>query len=173
MVPALIIVLLFAAPVWGQEKMKIGFVDLKKAISLSRAGKVAKEKFQAQIKKVEADLKKEQQELERLRADIDKKGLLLDEEQKSNLEREFQKRYRDYQRNMRDNQQELREREREAMNKIIIGIEKATDEIGKEENFTLILTRNQLLYVDQGVDITQKVVELYDRRIGGGAAKKK
>lgn len=173
MVPTLIIVLLLAVPVWGQEKMKIGFVDLEKAFNLSKAARNAKEKFQAQIKAVETNLMKEKEGLERLRSDIGKKGLLLNEEQRKNLEREFQRRYRDYQRSMSDSQDALRQREGEARSEFLRGMERATAEVGEKEKFTLILTRNQLLYVDQSVDITQKVVELYDSRIGGGKAKAK
>ncbi len=170
---ALFLLLLLTAPVWGQEKMKIGFVDLEKAMQTSKAGKNAKAKFQAQVKKVEANLLKEKEGLAKFRADAEKKGLLLKEEEKRNLEREFQRRFRDYQVRMRDSQDELRQREREAMDKIFKEIAKVTNEIGKKEKFTLILTRNQLLYVDRGVDITQVVVDLYDSKVGDGVAKTK
>ncbi|MCH6546053.1 MAG: OmpH family outer membrane protein [Deltaproteobacteria bacterium] len=167
---ALFLLLLLAAPVWGQEKMKIGFVDLEKAIQTSKAGKNAKAKFQAQVKKVEANLLKEKDGLEKFRADAEKKGLLLKEGEKRNLEREFQRKLRDYQVRMRDSQEELRQREREAMDNILKEIANVVSEVGKKEKFTLILPRSQMLYVDQGVDITQKVVALYDRKVGAGVA---
>ncbi len=170
---ALFLLLLLAAPVWGQDKMKIGFVDLEQAVRTSKAGKNAKAKFQAQVKKVEANLLKEKEGLEQFRADAEKKGLLLKEGEKRNLEREFQRKLRDYQVRMRDSQDELREREREAMDNILKEIANVVSEVGKKEKFTLILTRNQLLYVDQGVDITQKVVDLYDSKVGARVAKTK
>jgi len=170
---ALFFLLLLAVPVWGQQKMKIGFVDLEKAIQTSKAGKNAKAKFQAQVKKVEANLLKEKAGLEKFRAEAEKKGLLLKEGEKRNLEREFQRRLRDYQVRMRDSQEELRAREREVMDNILKQIANVVSEVGKQEKFTLILPRSQLLYVDQGVDITQKVVDLYDRKVGAGVAKSK
>jgi len=170
---ALFFLLLLAVPVWGQQKMKIGFVDLEKAMQTSKAGKNAKAKFQAQVKKVEANLLKEKAGLEKFRADAGKRGLLLKEGEKRNLEREFQRRLRDYQVRMRDSQEELRAREREVMDNILKQIANVVSEVGKKEKFTLILTRSQLLYVDQGVDITQKVVDLYDRKVGAGVAKSK
>ncbi len=170
---ALFLLLLLVAPVWGQEKMKIGFVDLERAVRTSKAGKSAIESFQAQIKKVEADLMKERQELEKFKADAEKKSLLLKEGEKRNLEREFQRKLRDYQVRMRDSQAELREREREARVTVLNDVVKVAAEIGKKEEFTLILPREQLLYVDQGVDITQKVVDLYDSKVGAGVAKTK
>jgi len=170
---ALFLLLLLAAPVWGQEKMKIGFVDLEKAIQSSKAGKNTKTKFQAQVKKIEANLLKEKAGLEKFRADAEKKGLLLKEGEKRNLEREFQRKLRDYQVRMRDSQEELRQREREAMDNILKEIANVVSEVGKKEKFTLILTRSQMLYVDQGVDITKKVVDLYDRKVGAGVPKTK
>ncbi len=167
---ALFLLLLLVAPVWGQEKLKIGFVDLEKAIRTSKAGKNAKAKFQAQVKRVEANLLKEKDRIEKFRADAEKKGLLLKEGEKRNLEREFQRKLRDYQVRMRDSQDELRAREREAMDQILKGIAKVVSEVGKKEKFTLILTRNQMLYVDQGVDITQMVVDIYDSKVGAGVA---
>jgi len=171
-VPVLLLVLLFAAPAWGQQKLRIGFVDVQRAISLSQAGKQAEKRFQSDVKRVEQELTKEKEQLEQLKADLGKKSILLNEEQKRNLEMEFQKRYRDYQRNVQDSQEELRLKRDEAMGQILKGIEGAVAEVGKKENFTLILTRNQLLYVDQGVDITEKVIALYDSRIADGKAKK-
>ena len=156
--------LLLAVPVWGQQKVKIGFVDLQKAIRDSQAGKRAKEQFQAEIKKIESGLLKEKQDLERLRSDIEKKGLLLKAEERRNMEKEFQKRARDYQREMNDIREELRQKEAEMTTSILKDLEKVVTTIGKQDKFTLILERSQVLYTDQGVDITAKVIEIYDRR---------
>ncbi|HVH90587.1 MAG TPA: OmpH family outer membrane protein [Candidatus Acidoferrum sp.] len=83
---------------WCQDKVKIGFIDVQRAISESQAGKRAKERFQAQVKKAEADLLREKTEIERLKSDLDKKGALLKEEEKRNLEADLQRRYVNYQR---------------------------------------------------------------------------
>jgi len=45
------LLVLLAMPVWAQEKVKIGFIDLQRAISESQAGKKAKERFEAEVKK--------------------------------------------------------------------------------------------------------------------------
>ena len=76
----------------AQDRVKIGYVDIQRVIADSEAGKRAKERFQAQIKKAEADVQRERQDLERMRADLDKKGPLLKDEERRNLEADFQKR---------------------------------------------------------------------------------
>lgn len=162
-------------PVMGlaQEKVRIGFIDIQRTISESQAGKKARERFSAQVKKAEADLLKEKSELERLKNEFDKKGALLKDEEKRNLELDLQKRYVNYQRAMQDHQQELRMRESELTGDILKELEKIVNEVGKAEKFTLILERSQILYSDQGIDITNKVIELYNSRNTGKASKTK
>lgn len=149
---------------WAQDKVKIGFVDIQRAITESNAGKRAKERFQAQVKKAEADLLKEKSELERLKTDFDKRGPLLKDEEKRNLEGDLQRRFVNYQRGMQDLQQELRQKENEMTADILRELEKIVGEVGRAEKFTLILERNQILYSDQAIDITNRVIEVYNSR---------
>ncbi len=167
------LLLLFAVPLGAQEKVKIGLVDIQRAINESQAGKKAKEKFQAQIKKAEADLLREKQEVERLRTDFDKKGSLLKEEQRRNLERDIQKRERGYMISAREYQEELRQREGEMTSEILKDLLSIVSEIGKSEKFTLIIERSQVPYGDQTIDITDKVIELYNSRASGKVTKGK
>jgi len=144
--------------------VKIGFIDIQRAISESQAGKRAKQNFQVEVKKAENDLLKAKQELERLKSDLDKKGPLLKEEERRNLEADLQRRYVSYQRSMQDQQQSLRQKEGQMTSDILKDLEKIVDEVGKTEKFTLILERSQILYSDQGIDITNKVIEVYNSR---------
>jgi outer membrane protein len=156
--------LLCVPAVGAQERVKIGFIDIQRAISDSNAGKRAKERFQAQVKKAEAEPLKEKTELERLKADLDKKGPLMKEEERRNLEADLQRRYVNYQRTMTDQQQELRQKEGALTGDILKELEKIVNEIGKADKFTLILERNQILYSDQGIDVTNKVIEVFNSR---------
>jgi outer membrane protein len=160
----LVVLVLSPALVSAQEKIKIGFIDLQRAIMESSAGKQAKARFEVQVKKAEAELLKEKQELERMKADFDKKGPLMKEDERRNLEAELQRRYVQYQRTMGDHQQELRQKEGDMTTDILKQLQGIVTEIGKAEKFTLIFERSQLLYNDQGIDITNKVIETYNNR---------
>jgi len=159
-----ILVALSASVGAAQERIRIGFVDIQRVIGESQAGKRAKDRFQAQIKKAEADVIKERQDLERLRADLDKKGPLLKDEERRNMEADFQKRSVNLQRTMGDYQQDLRQKENEMMAEILKELEGVVNDLGKSEKFTVILERSQILYSDQGTDITTKVIEAYNSR---------
>ena len=148
----------------AQEKVRIGYVDIQKVISESQAGKRARERFQTQVKKAEGDILKERQDIERLKTDLDKKGPLLKDEERRNLEADLQKRSVILQRSMSDHQQDLQVKNNEMMSEILKELEKIVNEVGKAEKFTLILERSQILYSDQGIDITSKVIETYNGR---------
>jgi outer membrane protein len=149
---------------WAQS-VKIGFVDIQRIISESQPGKRAYDRFQTQIKKAEVDIQKERQDMEKTRTDLDKKGPLLKEEERRNLEADFQRRSVNLQRNLSDQQQELQRKRNEMMAEILKELEQVVTEVGKAEKFTLILERSQILYSDQAVDITNKVIEVYNNRM--------
>ena len=149
---------------YAQERIRIGYIDIQKVIAESQAGKRARDRFQAQVKKAEADIVKERQEIERLKMDLDKKGPLLKDEERRNIESDLQKRSVNLQRSMSDHQQDLQAKNNEMMSEILKELEKIVNEVGKAEKFTLILERSQILYSDQGIDITSKVIETYNSR---------
>lgn len=148
----------------AQERVKIGYIDIQRVIAESQAGKRARDRFQAQIKKAEGDILKERQDIERLKSDLDKKGPLLKDDERRNLEADLQKRSVSLQRSMADYQQDLQAKNNEMMSDILKELEKIVNEVGKAEKFTLILERSQILYSDQGIDITSKVIETYNSR---------
>jgi outer membrane protein len=162
---AIAMLVLSGSVVSAQERIKVGFIDIQRVISESQAGKRAKERFQAQVKKAESDVIKERQDLEKLKADLDKKGPLLKDEERRNLEADYQRRSVNLQRSMTDHQQELQQRNNEMMSDILKELEQIVNEIGKADKFTLILERSQILYSDQGIDITSKVIETYNSRM--------
>jgi outer membrane protein len=158
------LLILCGSPSYAQERVKIGYIDIQKVVSESQAGKRARDRFQAQVKKAEADIQKERQEFDRLKADLDKKGPLLKDEERRSLEADLQKRSVNLQRSMSDYQRDLQAKNNEMMAEILKELEKIVSEVGKAEKFTLILERSQILYSDQGIDITNKVIETYNSR---------
>jgi outer membrane protein len=150
---------------WAQQQLKIGFLDVQRVLSESQAGKRARDRFQADIKKAESDALRDKNELERMKADLDKKGPLMKEEERRNLEADLEKRYVNYQRLMNDTQQLLQKKDRDMTNDILKELEKVVAEVGKSDKFTLILERSQILYSDQGIDITKRVFEVFNTKV--------
>lgn len=170
----LVIGLIFSlvSPALGQQ-IKIGFVNVQKAISESKAGERARKRFGDDLKRKEADLAKEQKAIEKMKRDLEKKAMLMKADQRLKLQREFQRRMTDFERRANDAQEELQIKERQMTGEIFKGILKVVQEVGKSRKFTLILDRSQLLYTDKGIDITNDVIQLFNSRAGGKPVKRR
>lgn len=160
----LVLLCFYSSSGWSQDSLKVGVVDLQRVISESQVGRKSRERFQGEVKSVETDLLKEKQLLERLKSDLEKQGMLLREAERQEMEKQFQRKYRDYLRSMEDSQEGLRQREKEMTAQILAELRDIVVEIGKKDNFTLIVERSQTIYNGDVLDITDKVKELYDQR---------
>ena len=162
----LLVVLLPAALVgsaWGQE-LKVGFVNLQKAMSQSKRGQAARATFQADLKDKQVALQKEKAAIEKQRTDLEKQAVLMKASERARAQRRLQLRARDWERNMRDVREELALRERELTDEILKDLQKIIGELGKTGKFTMILERSQMLYTDKGTDVTDDVIKLYNER---------
>ena len=74
--------------------VKLGYVDLQKALNLSEAGKAAKEKIQKKVKDHESAIDARQKELKKLKDELEKQALLLSEEARGGKERDYQQKLR-------------------------------------------------------------------------------
>ncbi len=165
MVRVLLIALLAipTIPAWGQE-LKVGFVNLQKAMIESKRGKEARAAFQDSVQRRQEALAKERASIEKQKSELEKQALLMKASERAKAQRRLQLRVRDWERDSRDMREELSLRERELTDSILKDLQKIIAEFGRTSNFTMILERGQLLYTDKGTDITDNVISLYDER---------
>ena len=72
----------------AQDSLKLGYVDLQRALNESEAGKKAKDSFKSEVDRMEQSLERRKSEVEKLKDELEKKGLLLREEERDTLERD-------------------------------------------------------------------------------------
>lgn len=158
-------VLMAVSPAFAASD-KIGFVDLQRALNESEAGESAKAEIGEEIQGYEGEVSRRQEELKNLKEDLEKKAVLLSEEARAEKEREYEKKLKKFQRFTKDIQEELKQRDADFTRKIIDEIFKIVEEIGEEENYTVVFekTESSLLYADEKIDMTDKVIEVLDAR---------
>jgi outer membrane protein len=151
---------------WAQNSIKIGYVDLQRALNDSEAGKKAKENFKAELDRMEQNLEKRKQEVEKLKDELEKKGLLLREEERDVLERDYRQKLRDFERLYKDSQQELQIKDRELTGRILVELRQVIHEIGEQGNYTVILEGNNtvVLYGASSIDLTDTVIQAYNKK---------
>lgn len=147
--------------------VKIGYVDLQKALNNCEAGKNAKEKISVKVKDYETQIEQKQKDLKKMKDEIDKQGIVLSEEKRSAKKRDFEQKVKDLERFTKDIQEELQQQDAEFTRQIITDFSKVIKELGDKDGYTAIFekTESALLYADQNVDLTDKAIKAYDATI--------
>ena len=156
---------LVISPVAAQAQ-KIGYVDLQKALNMSSEGKAAKEKIKTQVQGYDAEVQQLQEELQKMKQDLEKQAMLLSEDARNAKEREYQQKVKDYQRFTKDIQETLQQTDADLTRKILEKVLKVVQDVGKAEGYSMVLekTESSIVYADKNADITDKVIEEFDKQ---------
>jgi len=150
------------------DKPAIGYVDMRAVLVESKAGRQHKANMEKFIKGKQSALKKEEEKLKSLQQTLEKELLTLTEAQKQDKQRGFQEKVQALQKMAKDAERELRQKDSEHTNKSVEEIRKIISETAKEEKVALVLgkTETSVLYAEDGMDLTPKVIQKYDSRYG-------
>ncbi len=161
-VVALIALLLLAAPALAETK--IAYVDLQKALNLSKAGVEAKNAIAAQVKKYEDEFKIKQEGLQKLKEELEKQAVLLSDSAKAQKERDFQQNVKELQRFQKDVKEELQQQDADATKRILNELFEVLQKLGKESGYQMIIEKNEgaVIYADESVDLTDELIKAFD-----------
>ncbi len=143
--------------------LKLGYIDMQRALNGSEAGKEAKEQLAAKVKKYQDEINVKQEDLKKLKDELEKQGMLLSESARASKEKDYQNKLKDFQRFTKDAQDELQGKDEEFTRKILEGMEKVIQEYGRKNGFTFIFVKNEsMLFVDDKSDLTEEVLKLFN-----------
>jgi outer membrane protein len=163
--------LAFSVPALAE--VKIGFVDVRAAVTESKTGKQFRAEMDTYIKNKQASLKKEEDKLTNLKQTLEKEGLTLSDAQKQQKQKDFQEKVQGLQKMAGDADRELRQKEADFNKQTMDKVRVIANDLAKSEKLSLILIvgREGVLYSEEGMDLTAKVVEKLDS--GAGKSGKK
>jgi len=159
----LLALLFLALPAFAQ---KIGYVDLQRALNLSKAGVAAKQQMTEEVKKYEGEFKTKQDEVLKMKTDIEKQAALLSDNARAEREREYQRRVTDLQRFQQDIQEELQGKDADYTGRIINELFEVMQTVGSEAGYTMVIEKNEgaIVYADPEFDLTDALIKAYDAK---------
>nr|HID59783.1 OmpH family outer membrane protein [Desulfobacterales bacterium] len=168
-------VFLLCSTAYGGELGKIGVIDFQRILDTSRAGKESLAEIKAEGKKIEKMLKEKVDEIEKIRKSLKLKGMAMNKETKEKKENELNEKIRDFrllERRKKIAFDELNRRLTRRINRDVFAI---VQKIGKEEGYTLIIEKRVggVVYAPDAIDITDKVIRMYDEQVAKQAKKEK
>ena len=158
--------LLIGAPVLAADSVKIGYVDVRTVVLESKSGKQHKVDMEKFVKDKQAALKKEEDKLKTLQQNLEKEMLTLTEAQKQEKQRDFQGKVQAFQKSAQEAEREVRQKDTAYTNKALEEVRKVITEVAKDEKVGLVLGKTEMsvLYAEDGMDLTAKVIKKYDSR---------
>lgn len=148
----------------GSADLKIGSVDIRKAVNECSAGKEAKKALTKEVEKFQRLIAEKQKELQDMKESLEKQGPMLNAETRAAKEKDLQSRLRDFQRWGEDTQNEINQKRVEMERNISIALQSVIQKVGEDEGYTLILEKNEniALFTSNSIDITDRVIKAYD-----------
>jgi Skp family chaperone for outer membrane proteins len=179
MVFGVVLTSLLVAPVQvSSQEMKVGIVDLLRALRESEAGKVASDSleesgrdFQTELQSQGLSVAEQEEALRQQAAEFQQKRLLFSEDVQREREEELLRQQREVQRLkedtvrlQRDAEADFRLQENRLRDQILQEIMDVILAIGEQEKFTVIIERSQVLFFDgEQLDLTDQVIQEYDK----------
>jgi outer membrane protein len=163
-----------AALLPGQTPTKVAIINVQGAIIATKDGAKAREsiqkKFEPRFKQVEAL----NNEIQKLRNQLTTLANTASQEVRDKISREIDDKQKKLQWDSEDLQNELQQEEGKLVNEIGQRMMQVIDDYAKSQGFALVLDvssqQSPVLWAANGIDITQQIVELYDKRFGAAEA---
>ncbi|HEX4621731.1 MAG TPA: OmpH family outer membrane protein [Myxococcaceae bacterium] len=157
-------------PTVARAELKIGYVDLQRALLEVEEGRAAKAKLQGVLDSKQKEIDKEQEGLRKEKELLDKQASAMSEETRVSKQTELQKKLFDLAQRWEKGKQEMANRERTELQGIFQKMDPIIASIAQREGFTLVFekTDSGLVYAPQSLDLTNELVRLYNDQHKGG-----
>ena len=165
-----ILLSLFARPLRAEE-VKLGYVDLRRALYETEDGRKARANLKKDFDKKQKELDEQQEEVKKAIEDLNKKRTLLPADTVRQKEAELQERVGKVQQTYLRHQQDLAAKEEEATQPIVERLQRIIGKIAAAENFTIVIDKSAgVVFAKPHLDLTNEVIRRFNAGEEKGAA---
>ena len=159
----------------AQDKpLKIAIINIQMSIAQSSDGQEAAKGLQARFAPKRAELEKQQKEINDLQTQLRNQEKTLSDEARTRLLRTVDDKTRIFNRTNEDATAEFQQAEQDAINEIGRKMMAVISDHAQKNGFSVVLDvsspQTPVLYAETEIDITQKIVELYNQAAAKPAA---
>ena len=165
-------VLVLASSSAFAQEMKLGFVDMQRALNETEDGRKAKADLKKVFDQKQKELDEQQTAIKKDIDDLEKKRTLLPADKVREKEAELQSRMQKVQQTYLRHQQDLSAKEQEATAKIYERMNKIIAKIAASENFSMIADKSALVFAKPHLDLTSELIRRYNSGEGAEAGAK-
>ena len=142
-------------------EIKIGVVDMQRALQTVSAGKKARTELESEFNKKKTELQKEEEEIKKMHQDFEKKSGVMNQEAKQKKQVEIQQRIMQVQEKTARYQADIQKKERDLTKPIIDNLRKSIAQLAEKKGYSTVLEKNEntVLYSKKEDDLTDEVIK--------------
>lgn len=150
----------------ASAEVRIGTVDMQKALQTVDAGKKAKAQLEKEFNKKKQELQTEEAAIRKMGEEFKKQSLALSEDARAKKQAELQERVMKFQEVTARSQQEIQQKEQDLTRPIITKLRALIEEMSKEKGYTVVLEKNEntVLFSLEKDDLTADIVKAFDKK---------
>jgi len=152
---------LFVGPVYAAD-IKIGIIDTQKILTDSKAGKSALVLFNKEKETKSAGYVAKQKELQTIQDELNSKAKDMTAAVYSEKTAKYSKVKKELERMKTEIEEDLNDRTTELNRKLYTEVAVIVSDFCKKEKYTVILEKTYVAAFDGAVEITDKIIQLYD-----------
>lgn len=156
--------MLAALPVWAAKDapVKIGIIDVQKILRESKAARNAQAVFVKDMEAKRAQLIAKEKEIQALDEELKNANARLSDESRKEKAERLAREVKEFRRLDADMGEELKKKDVELTQKLLGEVRRIVQSFAKSEKYTLILEKNAVAASDDAIDVTDRIIKLYD-----------
>jgi outer membrane protein len=152
---------IYAGPLSAAD-FKIGVIDIQRIMKESSAVKNTRAVFLKDVEAKRGVFNTKQKEIQDLQEEIKNKGTDMTASVKKEKTEKLSKEIKELDRLKSDLEEELKKKDTELTQTFLKEISEIVQEYRKKEKYTVIYEKQTLAAYDEAIDITDKIIKLYD-----------
>ena len=150
----------------AQAAVKVGTVDLQKALQTVKKGKAAKAELEKEFQEKKKKIDAEQENIRKLSEEFQKKTLVLSEKARAEKGAQIQQKIGAWQELVQKSQAEMSGREADMTRPILEGLKNIGADVAKKKNLEMLFEQNSsgLIFAADKTDVTDDVIKAYDEK---------
>lgn len=155
-----------ARPAVSADKIKLAFVDLRRALNETTEGKKAMNKLTKLKEKLQVKIEKEEKKIMDMKESLEKqqKQGILNKDALQKKAEEYYQSVQELQQSYMRYQKELSAKEADLTQDILLKMQKIIEEIGRAEGYTMIYDRSSgaVVWAPSHLDLTDQLIQKYN-----------
>jgi outer membrane protein len=145
--------------------VRIGTVDMQKALQSVESGRKAKAQLEKEFNTKKKDLQEEEAHIKKMGEEFRKQSLVMSEEARTKKQSEIQERILKLQEKTSRSQGEIQRKEQELTEPILSKLRGIISDLAKQKGFAIVLEKNEnmVLFSLEKDDITEEVITLFNK----------